>query len=92
MVGVLLEFIGHDLEQSGSTARCLSLGQPDAIGDTENVCVDGDRRLTEGGIEHDAVLRADAGRCLASRSCGTSPAVFRSNCAHVAMTFFALLR
>ncbi len=64
MVGVVQEFRGDELQQflfhfEHVLARC----QSGAVGDAEDMRVDGDGRLAEGGVENDiGGLAADTGQ------------------------------
>ena len=63
MVGVAAEGLLDDLEQFiFHLGHCLARRQTDAVGDAEDVCIDGDGFLAEGGVEyHVGGLAADAG-------------------------------
>jgi len=66
MMGVPPKFVGYDTQQGLFDLAHISPGRkPSPIGDPEDVCIDGDRRLTEGDVEHDiGRLSADAGERL----------------------------
>ena len=54
MVGILLEFVGHELEQALlDRIHVLARGDPGAVGDAEYMRVHGNRRLTECDVQHD---------------------------------------
>ena len=66
VVGVVAEPFGHEPRQALlDCAHRATRGQAQAIGDPEDVGVDGDGRLPEGGVQDDVRgLASDAGQGL----------------------------
>ena len=67
---VCAELLGHDLDEAVLDFAHVAPGrEPGAVRDAEDVRVDGDRRLAEGGVHHDVCgLAADAGQRLERRA------------------------
>ena len=81
MVRVAAERLRDDLLELGlDLVDRLARREAGAVADAEDVRVDGERLLAEGGVEDDVGgLSADAGQpCSSSRVRGTSPPIRRS--------------
>ena len=94
-MGVEQVVLRHDLQQPElDLERVLARREPGAVGDAEQVRVDGDGRLPKAMLSTTlAVFRPTPGSVSsASRVCGTSPPKSSISCWLSAKTFFALLR